>query len=44
MDKKDYLKNLELKSILIYGNEIESVLIIKNKYFVVKSLMKFLYI
>ena len=38
MDKKDYLKNLELKSILKYENEIESVLIIKNKYFVVKSL------
>jgi len=38
MDKKDYLKNLELKSILKYEYEIESVLIIKNKYLVVKSL------
>ncbi len=37
MEKKDYLRNLELKSILKLGNKIEKVLIIKKKYFVVKS-------
>jgi len=40
MNKKDYLKTLELKSILQLENRIESILIIKNKYFVVKSLNK----
>jgi hypothetical protein len=35
--EKDYLKKLELKSILKMKNEIEKITIIKNKYLLVKS-------
>ena len=37
MKKKDYLKNLEIKSILKLENIIEKVLIINKKYFAIKS-------
>jgi hypothetical protein len=35
--EKDYLKKLELKSILKMKNKIEKIAIIKNKYLLVKS-------
>ena len=38
MQKNDYLSKLELKSILQIKNSIEAVLIIKNKYLILKSL------
>ena len=37
MKKKDYLRNLEIKSILKLENMIEKVLIINDKYFAVKT-------
>jgi len=36
--QKDYLKKLELKSILKVKEKIEKIIIIKNKYLLVKSL------
>jgi hypothetical protein len=35
--QKDYLKNLELKSILKVKDKIEKIIIIQNKYLLVKS-------
>ena len=35
--KKNYLKKLELKSVLKVKEIIEKIIIIKNKYLVVKS-------
>ena len=35
--EKDYLKKLELKSILKMKNKVEKIAIIKNKYLLVKS-------
>ena len=37
MKSENYFNKLELKSILVTKDEIEKVLIIKNKYFIVKS-------
>ena len=38
MKGKKYLSKLKLKSVLEIKNEIEKILILKNKYFIVKSL------
>jgi len=38
MKKNDYFSKLELRSILNIKNDIENILIIKNKYFLVKTL------
>ena len=38
MEEKNYFSKLELKNVLEIKNEIEKILILKNKYFIVKSL------
>ena len=37
MEEKNYFSKLELKNVLEIKNEIEKILILKNKYFIVKS-------